>query len=140
MLLSEITEQGTYGCVVPTPASLALLEAWAHEHGIPMDDGLHVTILYSRKPVFTEPLVADHIATPIGFMNLGKALVLKLECPSLQARHEQLIALGGTHDFDSYKPHLTIMADPGEFKPEDMPPVNFGITLNCEVLKPNMPH
>ena len=110
MLLKEIVGTGTYVAVLPTDSTFALLRAWADEHSVELDDDLHVTLLYSRKPVHVVPCLDEFVATGDCFDIFGDALVLKLNCPTLKARHEQLIAQGGTHDYPMYNPHLTIQA------------------------------
>lgn len=108
MLLREIIATGTYAAVVPTESTLALLRAWADSNCIELDSDLHVTTLYSRKIVNVVPCPDEFVAAGVGFDKFGDSLVLKLSCPALVARHEQLIGQGGTHDYESFAPHLTI--------------------------------
>lgn len=36
------------------------------------------------------------------------AVVLRFDSVVLQKRHDDMIALGGSHDYDAYRPHVTI--------------------------------
>lgn len=76
-------------------------------------DDFHVTLIYSKgrgKLPFTCPN-RQHTATIIGFDVFGPeqdCLVLKLDCPSLQERHDDLKAQGLTHTYEEYQPHITL--------------------------------
>lgn len=141
MLLHELKTpqvQGTYVAVRPTDSTLALIRAWADQHRIVLDDDLHVTVLYSRKPVNVAPCSDEFVATGIGFDTFGDALVLKLNSDALHARHAQFIAQGGTHDYPSYSPHMTLQAK-SNLKPADMPEVPFGFIFGNEYTEPLNP-
>lgn len=135
MLLREIKATGTYAAVIPTESTLALLRAWADSNCIELDPNLHVTTLYSRKIVNVVPCEDEFVATGVGFDKFGDSLVLKLSCPALIARHEQLIGQGGTHDYESFVPHLTLQAK-SSLKPEDVPAIDFGLIFHREYTEP----
>ena len=138
MLLNEIKSidpSGTYAAVLPMPGTLALIQDWANKNKIVIDDNLHVTLLYSRKPLCITCCKDEFVATGVGFAKLGDALVLKLNCPAISARHEQFIAQGGTHDFPEFIPHMTIQAK-SELNPEDVPMMDFGLIFGNEYCEP----
>ena len=109
MLLREIAEDRiTYTAVLPLGATAALLRQWASENKLTLDDNPHVTVLYSRNPLTVPHNFAEHFATPIGFDILGKKLVVLLKAPTISARHNKLIKMGGSHDFESFLVHITI--------------------------------
>ena len=81
---------------------------------------LHVTIIYSRKecPELKEtsvglPIVATGKSFDIFTSADGsKCLVLELESDILQNIHDRFREEHGcTHDFDSYRPHITLSYD-----------------------------
>ncbi len=136
MRLNEIVKgSGTYVAAIPTPGTLALLEEWSREHGIPLDPDLHVTLLYTRRIVNVVPSTSEFVATGIGFDLFGDALVLKLESQQLSARHDQFMAMGGTHDYERYNPHLTLQAKT-KMRVTDVPPINFGLIFHQEYSEP----
>jgi hypothetical protein len=123
---------GTYAALVPTAASAIKLLEWAKSAYIIADPHPHVTVLYSHKHVETHPTTNKHLAVPDGFILLGDFLVLKLKAPSIVNRHNELIALGGTHDYPVFTPHLTILAQPNGIKIEDLPPIDFHLIFENE--------
>lgn len=135
MLLSEIMAMGTYVAVVPTPSTMALLRAWADQQHLELDENLHVTLLYSRKVVHVVPKSDEFVATGVAFDKFGDALVLKLQGDSLVKRHDQLIALGGTHDYPDFNPHLTIQAK-STLNPQDVEVPDFGMIFWQEHTEP----
>ena len=134
MLLRELASfSGTYVAVRPTSATLALLSTWAAANGVTLDPGLHTTVLYSRNPVNVEPNTDEYQAQPLGFEVFGDKVVMKLVCPALSRRHEQLMNAGGTHDFESYTPHISITGDCDYSK---WSPITFGLLLGGEYSEP----
>jgi uncharacterized protein len=87
---------------------------------------LHVTIIYSKKPVDWMKVSMDiwgqdekgQITIPPGGPRIVEALgtdgaiVLEFASTSLQWRHEDLKRSGAESDYDSYLPHMTITYDP----------------------------
>ena len=128
---------GTYVAVVPTAATQALLQAWAAENSVTLDDELHTTVLYSRVPLAVQPCTDEFQAKFTGFKTLGDKIVALLDCQALIARHEQFIAQGGTHDFKSYIPHISLFdANLGH---ESLAPIGFGMILGMEYSEPLEP-
>lgn len=135
MKLQELKPFGVYVAVKPTVATAQLLNAWAVEAGIQLDEDLHVTLLYSRKMIQVFPNVDEYQATPVSLMSLGDAaVVLKLESTSLVRRHNQLVQQGGTHDFPDYTPHITLKAK--DCSLEGLPPISFGLLFCDEYSEP----
>jgi len=88
---------------------------------------LHSTIIYSRKHApdlkATEaiyPIKAKGKELHIFETRDGKrALVLKLDCPELIERHNEIMAEHQTtYDFPEYIPHVTLSYDCESFDPE----------------------
>lgn len=107
---------GTYVGIRLDEKSVAIMVALQQSLGLknPLDaEKFHTTVLYSRNPVEVVPLDKVHEAT-IKYIDCweqrnGKyAVVAKLKCESLEERHDDLISIGGTHDFPSYQPHITL--------------------------------
>lgn len=130
--LASTEVNGTYVAVVPNESTLALLVDWAANAKVTLDPKLHCTLLFSRTPLEITVLPDEYACTPKGFTNLGDAIVLLLECPALEARHYQFIDQGGTHDFDGYVLHMTLIAKPETIKIQDLPDVNFGLIFGKE--------
>ncbi|CAM0099488.1 RNA ligase [Vibrio phage K567] len=83
----------------------------------PLDpDKFHVTVLYSRNQIDVPAVDTTFVAT-IEYIDCWKtqdgkhAVVAKMKCPELVARHEDLISIGGTHDYPDYTPHVTLSYD-----------------------------
>jgi hypothetical protein len=127
-----LSTNGTYVAVVPNESTLALLADWSAKAKITLDPTLHCTLLFSRAPLEITVLPDEYVCTPNGFTNLGDAIVLLLECPALVARHYQFIDQGGTHDFEGFVLHMTLMAKPGTIKIKDLPDIDFGLNFGKE--------
>lgn len=122
--------KGTYVACKYTEESCVALISWATVVGVPNvvhPKDLHSTILYSRAPLeelhgdvdvdfstwnfAVEALVEVPVrpgAVAPGAVPDHSALALKLKAPELVKLHGDLIALGGTHDFPDYMPHITV--------------------------------
>ena len=135
-------EAGTYAAVKPVGGTVGLLAQWMQHSGIPAAnleaiEDLHVTLLYSRKPVRVVCTGQEFHATPAGwdlFKNKdgSVSLVLLLDSPELVRRHSELMALGATYDYPSYKPHLTVTYHFNEKTTDHLPPIEFGLTFGKE--------
>jgi hypothetical protein len=71
----------------------------------------HVTIMYSRKvhDDYEPNKNLQHIASCKGYAMYGNALVMLLDCPSLEHRHHELHQKhGATYDFPTYNPHVSL--------------------------------
>ena len=138
MLLSELMATGTYVAVVPTPATLALLQAWADAQHIELDRDLHVTLLCSRAVVNVVPKPHEFVATGISLDRFGDALVLKLKSDAIETRHGELIAMGGTHDYPDFIPHLTLQCQ-SNLSRSDVEVPDFGMVFGSEYVEPLRP-
>ena len=141
MKLNEIaqkTSKGTYAGVKLSKRTAQSLVDYMHDAGIPnmLDkNDLHTTLLYSRRacPNYKPDTKARYKGTPIGFdvwdnvIEGGakeKCLVLKVDCPSLVARHKQLMTEhNATYDYPEYTPHITLSYNIGNLKPEKFPDI-----------------
>lgn len=101
----------------------APLIAWAKQQGfkstLPAED-MHVTVLYSKTAVdpmkMGESWSGDengHVRVkpggPRAIERLGpSAVVLLFASDDIQYRHMRMVEAGGSHDFDSYQPHVTL--------------------------------
>lgn len=101
----------------------AELIAWAKAQGfkttLPADD-LHVTVLYSRQPV--DPMkmgegwsgddkgrIKIKPGGPRAVERLGPdAVVLLFASWDIESRHRSMIEAGGSHDFETFQPHVTL--------------------------------
>lgn len=90
---------------------------WAASVGLPpLDENLHVTVLYSS--VATElPLavakveISPDAITHIDHLGKDNALVVHFEAPELQARWQEAMDAGAVTSYDSFKPHMTLFYD-----------------------------
>lgn len=124
------------------------LIAWARANGfattLPADD-MHVTILYSRNEV--DPLrmgrdwreddkgrVTVRPGGPRVIERLGEnAVVLSFASPDLVYRHKDMIEAGGSHDYPSYQPHITVSYEiPGGVDLDALKPFNGELVFGPE--------
>ena len=132
-LHQDVTAAGTYVALRPTPGTWAMLMQWATQVGLTLEPDLHVTVLYSRKVIPVEPSTDEHHAIPMAFAPLGdSALVVHLAAPSIVRRHEQLIAQGGTHDYDDFLVHMTLVGKTSKLLPKHLPMFDFGLIFGEE--------
>lgn len=135
MRLNELKAFGTYVAVVPTWETQANLEAWARANDIDLDPHLHVTILYSRVVGDIAPSDLEHQAKPLTMGSLGTvALAVNLYSPSIVGRHDELMKLGHTHDYDPYMPHMTLKSK-GPI-PTELTPIPFDLHFENEYSEP----
>jgi hypothetical protein len=104
--------------------------------------GLHTTVLYSRKrcPGLKVNPTVNHVATFSSYDLFdsdkgNKALVVKLNAPSVVTRHLQLMAEHqATYDFPVYLPHITLNYNySGSI--DGLAPFNFPIVLTGEYVE-----
>lgn len=129
MLLKELSSSGTYVAVRPTSATLALLAGWATANNVTLDPELHATLLYSRKSIKVQPNSDEYQARVIRFNVFGDKVVVELHCPALAHRHQELLNAGGTHDFSTYDPHISL-TDKCSYSA--WKPIDFGLLLGGE--------
>ena len=120
--MSEGKEKGTYAGVKLSKESNKIISEYAKGLGFPdpiAENDIHVTLLYSKKYVPNLKL-RDEISEPCtasGFevfktFDKKECLVLKLDCPYLMERHNELMdKYDATYDYPEYKPHITLCYD-----------------------------
>ncbi|OGT55492.1 MAG: hypothetical protein A3E01_09295 [Gammaproteobacteria bacterium RIFCSPHIGHO2_12_FULL_63_22] len=110
---------------------------------------MHVTVLYSRAPVdpmkmgrdWSEDEKGRIIVRPGGpraIERLGEnAVVLRFVAPSLEYRHRDLIEAGGSHDYDEYRPHVTLSYTvPDDVDLDAIKPFNGELVFGPEIFEP----
>lgn len=109
----------------------------------------HITILYSRKNIPKEKWInvkVAHRCIPkkyniFPYKNEKNCIVLELIAPTLVSIHKELIKAGGTHDYSSYIPHITIAYDvPNNFDLKQLKVPKFEIfteRIKSEILDLN---
>src|ERR1035437_9286225 len=98
------------------------LATWCVENLIPVPlapSKYHTTILYSRSHVNDVEKIVEKMDDSLRFKIKGfhlfdtedqllRSLVLELDAPELIVFHDRLIKAGGTHDYPTFTPHLTV--------------------------------
>lgn len=134
----NIHKDGTYVAVNLSKESTTKLYDWVKKNNISnpidphkKDNEYHVTVVYSRKGIAAAE--EEDMGLPMNLKIVGweifntqkgtKALVGKVDSKDLVSLHKMFREkYGATHDYDSYKPHLTISYDYGsDVKPKDVP-------------------
>lgn len=131
-------DTGTYAHVEFDTATKKQIHKYCVLANIPnavRPDKLHTTLLYSRVPMSEYVPVGKYdfplVAVPIGLATWemtndagepSTCLVVLLSCPHLVARHEYLMnKYGGTFDYPTYLPHVTLSYDVHDLDPETLP-------------------
>lgn len=130
----------------------APLIAWAKANGFTTTlaaDDMHVTVLYSRTPV--DPMkmgeswsgddkgrITVKPGGPRAIERLGEsAVVLLFASWELESRHRSMIEAGGSHDFDSYQPHVTLTYEaPDDLDLEALKPFTGALEFGPELFEP----
>lgn len=134
--------EGTYVGYRVSANDADSLYRFLKDNSIPCDRAeFHVTVLYSRKN-HLEQFQPNPDLFHIGFHEeygifdngSSKCLVIRLRCPSLLRRHQQLMDdLQATYDFPIYYPHITVCDSiPDGFSTFKLPKFRGGITINGE--------
>lgn len=126
-LFPKLNKGGSYVNVEYTVLTTRIIEVWSEAQSIPnllAHDELHTSVLYSKVALKKEDQinvsevqlkVRDWKFKPTGFdiFKSGdkNALVMLIDAPELTKLHQTAIAAGGTHDFDDYRPHVTLSYD-----------------------------
>jgi hypothetical protein len=126
----------------------AAIREWANAQGIMSTlEGwdMHVTLMYSKSPVFWSQGKADREVLTINggqrsveLFGEGdkKCVVLVIESEALQERHKELIAVGAVYSHDVYKPHITITYKGKGVDVSQIVPYDGAIELGCEWWQP----
>lgn len=125
-LIEKYGTAGTYAAMKFSHTSELNIRKFLVQNDVPNSvpqDKLHVTLLYSRKPMvgytprgtLTEPEKVRVLDFAVWDTQNGKkALVALLDAPKLIIRHKVLMQqYDGTYDFPDYKPHFTMSYDVG---------------------------
>lgn len=107
------------------------------------DKRLHTTLIYSRKFCPNIKIDTDnskHICEFIGYDIFGdgeeKILVIKLNAPSVTARHLKLMAENNaTYDYPIFQPHITLSYNYTGKDILDLPVIDFDIILGEEYVE-----
>lgn len=134
---------GVYIAVLPDEESNAQIKEFQENEVLKLgitdlNSELHSTIIYSAKPhkqnVQTSPDV--HVAQCLGYELFGdesNILVMKLSCPSLSKRFDDLTdQYGFVSDYDEYRPHITLAYDVKDVDISKLPLYNKTIILKNE--------
>ena len=148
MQTKNTSPKGTYvGLRVVDPSNVCIF-AHCQAEGIPVKQSmferrLHTTLIYSRKhapEIVTEPETM-HIAAFKGY-DLFKGqqgenvLVMLLDCPTIVARHKQLMASHDlTYDFPVYHPHITLSYNYNGNTVMGLAPYTLPIVLGLEYME-----
>ena len=145
MKLTEIigAKKGTHAGVHFDTATNKAIHRYMSDNKVPNAigaDKLHTTLLYSRKylPNYVAKGKYDPpiIAKPGEFVvwntkpanpddKPARCLVVKINCPDLVARHNELMKKhGATYDFDKYETHITLSYDIGDTDIDHLPPLS----------------
>ena len=144
--LSEAQSKGTYAGMRLDVASADALQKYIEANQIgnaTPKEKFHTTLIYSRKecPDYTPlgRISPAYVAKPLKLETWDtrdgkRALVLKLACPQLEARHKEIMnAHNATYDFPEYIPHITLSYDVGpDFSSQKMPLPEFNLVFNNE--------
>lgn len=137
-ILVETKKEGLYAAVKFSDDTIERIQKFAKVANIPnllQATDFHSTLAYSRKPVksFSPIEELDEVGTPTGFdiwespPNAFKpektyCLVLTYDSDYMHRRFNEIMAMGATYDYDSYKPHMTFSYDVGpEFDLKKLP-------------------
>jgi hypothetical protein len=139
-----LNEAGTYASfhLLPEAATklFEFVEKLLPDLPLQLASSYHITTVYSRNEIQHEPEPYEAAAAvPVGYEYLGRegddpVIVLRVEHPKLHQRFNTALANGGSHDFPSYLPHITLTKKiPG--KPVDLTKLqlpNWDIQLGQE--------
>lgn len=167
--VEEIPEPDKEVVVEPTPAAnmeaktvyvrrdvlnVSQLAKWAKKQGLQdLDDGLHVTIMYCKKPIdwaklgssWNEDDEGKLMVHPGGPRQVNtfspkfrkpeeSAVVLEFACDGLEWRHREMCERGAVHSYKPYRPHVTLFytSDPN-FDVSKIEPYTGAIALGPEI-------
>jgi len=114
--LEYVTEApaGVYAAYHIAPETKAAMAKFVKDLGIKNASdpaSLHITTVYSTKPIQYEPSKKALTVKPVGYALFGhpdKVLVLKVEHPTLHERFKVAKDAGATWDYPNYQPHITL--------------------------------
>lgn len=145
MKLKELYEmkqqKGTYVGVKFDKETVDAISKYIKDNNIPnaiKPDEIHTTLLYSRKHcpnyipggMYKKPIIATPKEFTVWETNPDagtktKCLIVKLNCPELVDRHNELMdEHDATFDYDKYQPHVTLSYDIGDIDVKDLPDIS----------------
>lgn len=118
----EDFSQGLYVAAKFSELTLDALEDLQRKLRIPNPvprEKFHSTICYSRVNIPYTTSSGSYSIAESGHFEVwktddGAVLVLVLDSEYLRCRHQYARALGATHDFDDYTPHITLSYNVGQ--------------------------
>jgi len=137
-------KKGSYAGVHFDADTLKRIKEFSIENEIPQrvqSRTLHSTVVYSKKylpnykaqggletPIVGKPKEFSVWDTqPDSDGETTNSLVLQYDAPELVARHEELKKEhGATHDFDTFKPHVTLSYNIGDLDISKLDPESIG--------------
>lgn len=117
------------------------LHLWAKGAGIPNlvpPEEMHVTQVYSRQAVpglnvMGNTVTADGGARKLGPLGDKGAVVLHFASAELDARHQEAMAAGASHDFPKFQTHVTLSYDASGVDLAAIAPPSFPLVFGPEV-------
>lgn len=124
---------GIYVGVRFSPLTKERLSSLQRELDIPnpLDpEEFHCTVCYSREGIPWRDGEVSSTAHPTSWQvyptkDGKKCLVIELDSDYLRRRHHVARTLGATHDYPTYKPHVTLSYDVGDFTLDGVPVPDF---------------
>ena len=130
--------------------NVAEIAAWAKSQGLPeLQDGLHVTVLYSKRPVdwikmgqawgqFGEDKGRDELIVSEGGPRVVEPLgdrtaVLMFASNALTYRHKEMIEAGAPSDYSDYIAHISLTGEPVDL--DGVVPYRGKIVLGPEIFE-----
>ncbi len=135
---------GVYISIEIDPETIKNIYNYMDKHlpDLKKHEDMHVTIIYSTKPMNKEIKTEEYTAEAT-FKNFNlfgkddKYIVAELKCSDLDDRNEKLTdQYGFVSDFDEYKPHFTFSFDHTDIDVTKLPKLDFPILLENETVKP----
>ena len=126
-----------------TPESAAAFSEWASSQGFTSlvpDHELHVTIVYSKTPLWLRPdggnITASASGRTVSPLGDKGAVVLHFESPELTSRWEEARRIGASWDHEGYQPHVTITFNAGDVDITKIEPFTGDLVFGPEIHEP----
>jgi len=160
MILEELFESeekppGTYAAAIFDKDSQKIVADYIRKNEIPNSTKptkIHCTIIYSREHIPNFKITKNYDTplkcVPNGLVvwktqpdddgNTKNCLVLKLKCPEIVKRHEELMQKYpmATYDYPEFKVHMTLSYDIDDMTKDDFPDFDEELYLSGEITSP----